>query len=373
MKDKKIFLWILKIFLVWRVLTLAAAFFAIQKIPFKPSFPYWESILVPYGSPLFWSWANFDGVHYLGIARQGYFAQFTQAFFPLYPLLIRWLNIVFDNLLFTGLLVSHVFLIIALYFFYKLIILDSSSKTAKRAILFLLFFPTAFFFASFYTESLFLSLLLGGFYSLRKKKWLLAGFLGALASLTRLVGVFLVPAFLLEACQQRKKRGVWPCLACLLPFLGLLGYMAYLEKNFSDALYFLHAQPFFGASRSDKIILLYQVFWRYFKMFLTVKDRLVYFNITLEFATTCLFLVLIILGFRRKLKLSYLLFSSLAFLAPTLTGTLSSMPRYVLILFPGFIILGQIKSKTICYLLLVISCLLFLFCTMLFIRGYWIA
>src|SRR3989338_7634876 len=33
-------------------------------------------------------WANFDGVHYLSIAERGY-VQYEQAFFPLYPVLVR--------------------------------------------------------------------------------------------------------------------------------------------------------------------------------------------------------------------------------------------------------------------------------------------
>lgn len=373
MKDKKIIRWVFKVFLVWRLLTFLAAFLAIRIMPFKPSFPYWESTLMPFGSPLFWSWANFDGVHYLGIAKLGYFAQFTQAFFPLYPLVVRWLNFIFGNLLFTGLLISNFCFFLSLYFLYKLVILDFSHKIAKRVVILLIFFPTSFYFAGFYTESLFLLLILGGFYALRKQKWVSAGFLGVLASLTRLVGVFLVPAFLLEAYQQKKKKGFWPFLFCLLPSLGLLAYMAYLKDKFSDALYFLHAQPFFGASRSDRIVLLYQVFWRYFKMFLTVKDPLVYFNVTLEFIITVIFILLLISAFYKKLRSSYLLFASLAFLAPTLTGTFSSMPRYVLVLFPGFIVLALMKSKKLYYFLILISLLLLIFSTMLFIRGYWVA
>ena len=37
---------------------------------------------------------SWDGVHYLGIARNGYTSDHTHAFFPLYPLIIRGLRCV---------------------------------------------------------------------------------------------------------------------------------------------------------------------------------------------------------------------------------------------------------------------------------------
>lgn len=373
MQDKKILIWLFKVFFMWRLLTLFFAYLAIKLIIFKPSFPYWESILKPYGSPLFWSWANFDGVHYLGIAKNGYFAQYTQAFFPFYPLLVRWSNFLFNNLLFGGLFISHFSFMVTLYFLYKIIILDFSEKVAKKTIIFFTFFPTSFYFASFYTESLFMCLLLASFYCLRKEKLFFSGFLGALASFTRLIGILIIPAFLWETIVVKKKKNFLSLISCFLPLIGLSAYMFFLQKNFADALYFLHAQPFFGASRSDKIVLLYQVFWRYFKMFLSVKDPLVYFNVSLEFFITVLFLILLILVYKKKLNNSYLIFSILAYILPTLTGTFSSMPRYVLVLFPCFMALGLVKKKRDFFLLLFFSGILLMFCTMLFIRGYWVA
>src|SRR3989344_4709824 len=95
--------WILGVLVLWRVALLAIAAYAISSLPFKPSFPYWETLLEPNGHPLFWSWGNFDGVHYLTIAMHGYSAQFTQAFFPLYPLAIRYTQTFVGNYLSSSL------------------------------------------------------------------------------------------------------------------------------------------------------------------------------------------------------------------------------------------------------------------------------
>ena len=184
--------------LVLRGLTLAAAIVGLYVLPFKPSFPYADVALEPYGSPLFWSWANFDGVHYLRLAQDGYIYGLTQAFFPFYMLLIRWLSYIFINKLLVALLISHICFILALGMFYKLLRLDYSKKIAKWSLLFLIYFPTSFYFLSAYTESLFLLLLLSSFYFLRTKDYLKMRIGGIAVTLTRITGIFLLPAFFYE-------------------------------------------------------------------------------------------------------------------------------------------------------------------------------
>lgn len=363
-KAKNISRWILAAFVIWRLALSLFVFLGGKFVPLRPNF------LGP--NP----WANFDGVHYLSIAQKGYL-QFQQAFFPFYPHLIHWLTRLTGNYLFSGLLISHLALLVSLYLFYQLIRLDFEEKIAKKSILFLLFFPTAFYFGSVYTESLFLALILGSFYAARKKQWLLAGILGAFASTTRLVGIFLFPALLIEWWQERVKNEK-PRVKNLLPLFliaaGLLFYMSYLKKTVGDPLFFIHVQPFFGAERSgDRLILLYQVFWRYFKMILTTRADVLYFAVWTELLFSLLFLILSVFAYFR-LRLSYFIFMTLAYITPTFTGTFSSMPRYVLVLFPGFIALALLAEKyrwlRIVYLtgagiLLIVS-------TILFTRGYWV-
>jgi len=351
--------WIFKVFFIWRIGLVLITWLGRRFVPSRPDF---------FGpSP----WANFDGIHYLSIARNSYF-QYQQAFFPLYPWLMRWISVFSRSYLFSGLLISHLFLIIALILFYKLIRLDFSEKVAKRSLIYLLIFPTSFYFASVYTESFFLALVLVSFYAARKKKWWWAGIFGALASATRFVGIFLLPALLSEACQQKKDKK--NLSLCLIP-CGLLAYMWYLNKTVSDPFYFIHVQPIFGAQRTGgKIILLYQVFWRYLKMLLTVdRSSLTYFIVVLESLIASGFLALLTLVYRRRLRLSYFIFAGLAYLLPTLTGTFSSLPRYVLVCFPCFIFLGMIENKVIHSILYSLFSIILIICVILFTRGYWVA
>src|SRR3990170_8020324 len=90
------------LFVIWRILLFLIAFISPAVIPqFGARFPYYQERLIASGLPHFiWSFGNFDGVHYLGIAQHGYIYQFTQVFFPLYPILIKLFSLItLDNFL----------------------------------------------------------------------------------------------------------------------------------------------------------------------------------------------------------------------------------------------------------------------------------
>lgn len=375
MSWKQIIIWLS----VWRVAITLAALAGVQFLPFKPSFPYRDVLLEPYGNPLLYSWANFDGVHYLHIAQSGYFADFTQAFFPIYPFLIKYFGYIIPSHLLVGLLISHLSLALSLWFLYRLLRLDYSDLIAKRTLAILLAFPTSFFFGSLYTESLFLLLMVASLYLVRQKfNSGLAGAVGMVASATRVIGATFTPMLLIEYWQtyQPKTKKDWlKALPLLISGLGLLLYMYYLWQTKSDPLYFLSAQPAFGASRSaDKLILLYQVIYRYLRMlFLTDTSSYIYYNVNLEFWISMLFLGLLSWAtWKRSVRWSYLSFGWIAYILPTLTGTFSSMPRYVLLILPGFILLAMLP-KTLYRVVWLIFAGLLLINTALFIQGYWIA
>lgn len=109
-------------------------------------------------------------------------------------------------------------------------------------------------------------------------------------------------------------------------------------------------------------------------MILTVdKTNPIYFTVWLELVISLYALGLLIWAYIKKVRPSYLIFSFISFIIPTLTGTFSSMPRYVLVLFPIFIVLALIENKYLRYFIFSIHIILLFICTMLFTRGYWIA
>ena len=299
-------------------------------------------------NPYLWAWGNFDGEHYLAIAQFGY-QPLTHFFFPLYPLLIRFL----DGSQFSALLISHMSFVISLIGLYKLIRLDCSTKVARLAIILLLAFPTSFFFGSVYTESLFLALVTWFFYVLRKKKWIGAFVLGSLASAARLVGAVLLGPF------------------------GLFGYMYYLLRETGDPLAFFHNITLFGGQRSEGLVLLPQVFYRYFFKVLPNLNYFYFpavFTTFLELSVALLFLILIAFSFK-KLKPVYTYFLTTGYLVSTFSGSFSSLPRYVLVLFPAFILIAMfLQNKPIIRAVwLILSVILLAISVMLFTRGYFVA
>ena len=372
----KLFVQALWLALIVRLYLQLLAGLALKLVSFKGSFPYWDVFLKPNGPDWLWLWGNFDGVHYITIAKEGYAYGLTQAFFPLYPNLIKFFNFFIHNYLISGLIISHLCLVGFIYYFIKLGRLDYSAKTLRWSLLLLLLFPTSFFFFGLYTESLFLFLAAWCLYLCRTKRFLLAALIAGLASATKLMGIFLLPAILWEYYHVNKKISPVNLIKIsLLGSSGLIVYLSYLQRRFHNFLIFVTAQPGFGAGRQvDSFVMIYQVIYRYIKMFFGVSmQNEIYPVLVVEFSISIIFLGLIVYALLKKFRSSYLLFLIPAYLLPTLTGSFSSMPRYVLTAFPLLYFVAAIKPKWPKFLWLAISLILLSWAFIRFSRGYWIS
>lgn len=376
---KKIFyLW-----LGWRISLFIFALIGLVLLPLQ-SIHYLGGSIDNYSTnPLFWGWANFDGDYYLKIAVHGY-QSLTHSFFPLYPLFAKYLATPFGSevstIVIAGLIISNLSFLISLFIFWKLVRIDYSEKIAFWSLISLLVFPISFYFGAMYTESLFLLLALSAFYAARKKIWFLAGFLGMLASATRVIGILLLPALIVEWFQgvknRKKQSSIFGLLSLLLIPVGLVLYILFLQKTTGNPLAFYNELGAFGEQRSGQLVPLYQVFWRYIKMLATTTmSDPIYLTVSMEAVAGFFVPVLLLWGYIKKMRISYLLFGALAYMLPTLTGSFSSMPRYVLVIFPLFILLGIFLSEKpkLRLSLFIASIILLTIETMLFIRGYWVA
>ncbi len=334
---------------------------------------------------LYWL-ANFDGDHYISIAKRGY-VQFQQAFFPLYSYLISRIASFFKNsfqtYFFSGIALSFVCFLLFFRYLKRLIKKDFKKFSFKKTKLIYLLYPTAFFLISIYTESLFLFLAVAAFYFYSKKRKILYIFFSSLATATRLIGVFIPFSifleYLIKAFDDETNKKIFSVetlkkgLTSILASSGLLYYMNYLWQTKNDPLYFFHVQPEFGANRSGgKLILPYQVLWRYIKIIFTANPRTVeYFVAVQEIALTVLFIAVFFWAIK-KVKSRYLIYSGAVIILPTLTGTLSSMPRYIMAAFPLFIVLSKLKKRKKKILLAVFAILLIIN-LILFSRGYFVS
>jgi hypothetical protein len=390
----------------WWVALFVLGALAMRLIPFTNTFATYgilESSTLP---KWFKHWANFDGGSYIVISDVGYRqVGFVQAYFPIFPLVIRYLTYPFTwmnlsdvtllNLRFllgTGFnfLCSTLFLIT----FYKYLRLRFDTIKTNHIITTFLLFPTTFFMHAFYTESLFLLLLVFCLLAYQRR-WLIRLTLGLiLLTSTRVVGVFLIPAIALDMYLVSDRSSlsrvrhlisffaehIWELVAVGLGTIGLFSYMVYLYLFFGDPLYFFHVQSEFGAGRQENPVLFLQVVWRYFKILWTVRPiDWKYFAYVQEFLMTMFAFALLVVGVlkskRFKIQIPEIAFSFGAFFLPTLTGNFSSMPRYILVCLPIFIIIGQyISQHKTAKIVYVIAGIVFSFINiMLFIQGHWVA
>ncbi|HEY0798875.1 MAG TPA: mannosyltransferase family protein [Candidatus Baltobacteraceae bacterium] len=328
-------------------------------------------------NPLLAVWGRWDAVHYIDIARRGYYGT-DMAFFPLYPMLIHFVTKFVEDYLVAGVLISNVAFFFGLLYCYKLVEHQYNRSVAHRTIFYISIFPTAVFFSAVYTESLFFALTVSSFYYIREHRWLTAGVLGALASLTRAEGILLIIPYLLEvfASSNTSWRHVfatrWRTVrimigAALMP-LGLSLYMMWLWVLRGDPLYFSHVQ-----SHWDR-----KLAWPWASVIHAVKlirkgQPTTVATQSLELAFTILMVVILFASFKR-LRLSYWSYMALSILVPMSTSSLMSMPRFALVLFPMFVMLGLWGGRpAINSTIVALSLPLLGLFTVLFANWYWVA
>ncbi|MDO8639251.1 MAG: mannosyltransferase family protein [Candidatus Daviesbacteria bacterium] len=371
------------IFFSWKVLLILISILAIKFIPLGYTDRFLGGGAENFKlAPELFSWANFDGEHYLSISIFGY-KGLEQAFFPVYPLLISIFAQPFSpdllssliNSTLVGLIISNASFLLALLFLFNLLRIDFSKKIAYLTPILILIFPTSFYFGAVYNESLFLLLSVLSFLSARKGRWFLASVFGMVASATRIFGILLLPALLIEVYLQKEKisKSFW---LILIP-LGIGAYMMYQYLTIGDPLAFYHIQPLVGEQRQSNLVVLPQVYFRYIKMIFTVDlHSPIYQTILLEFIVGIVFFILPIYGYFKKIRLSYLFYGFVGFLITTVQGSFSSVPRYVIVFFPSFIVLALLINNLPGFLrkLIVLGLILLLIIeTALFLRGYWVA
>lgn len=361
-------------FLMTRLPLLAIAELAAMVIGPRPGAHYTAST-----NPLLAVWGRWDAEHYLGVAKYGYSGT-EPAFFPLYPLLIRMAGAFTGSQLIAGLIISNVASFFGMLYLYKLVEHEYNRHVAQRATFYVSIFPTAIFFSAVYSESLFFFLTVASFYYVRERRWLMAGTFGFLAALTRSEGVLLAAPLFIEWAVAAKEGGreffrywvddvVKPLIGMALVPLGLACYMTYLWVISGDPLRFSHVQSHWGRHFAPPWV-----------SFASTVQKIVHAHATqtvanesLELAFTLLMLVVLAAGLRR-LRLSYVVYMSLSILIPLCTGSLMSMPRFALVLFPMFALFGLWGARpTFSNAYVAFSLPLLGLFTVLFADWYWVA
>ena len=226
---------------------------AIPRLDFHPAqLP--DSFLPDY--PSLDGWARWDAAHYVAQARFGYGAANPSegdglGFLPLYPLLMRGLVTIAGvdrtdaAYAVAGIVIANVCFLLAVGFFAKLAGSILSGHTAIYPVMLLCLMPYSFFLNAAYSESLFLAICLASLLLALQGKWIAAGAVGSLASMTRLAGLALAPALLWGAWRDGV-RGWRLAASGLLPFTGFALYSLYTAVRFDDPFAYFTAQANWG-------------------------------------------------------------------------------------------------------------------------------
>lgn len=394
---------VLLVFAASRLFYLLAGALLVKVVPIHPFQR--QTLDVPFGTLSIW--AHFDGEHYVSIAQSGYdvassaipgrYDLASPAFFPLYPLLMRSVALLFGGsdslraLSVYGVLISLVAFIFALYFVYRIAEEGWGTRAARGAVLALAFFPTGFFFNSVYTESLFLALSAGAVWAVRvHRNFFLACLLAGLATATRNVGVLLLFPVVAEWSERPREYG-WRTVYLSLVPAGLAAYMAYLWWRLGDPLLFYGEQARWGREPAGA-----SGFIDAFP--LAYEDALVLFNPTnyepfgfgrllLVLSSTnhlysllfFVFALAVLAAGWRLLPADLWAYGVAILVVPVLFASaanpLVSMPRFVLAAFPLFLVLGATvlqDRKVLLYWLLVSGAISLAF-TALFMSWHFVA
>lgn len=215
---------------------------------------------------------------------------------------------------------------------------------------FLLAGPFSIYFTTFYTEVLFLFLTICVFAALKERRFLLAGLFAAGLSATRIVGVFIVFAILIEVWLDHRERGgtlgnfipsVLRRPELLLSFalapLGLFAYMAFLHFKMGDALAFQHVQRAWGRPFGLPWTFVWNALWS------TPKDGFIPTPSQVLGATTIVgYILSIVLLVKRRFGMAT--YSLVALTLPLFAG-MASMLRFVSGLAPMPLMLCELLGR----------------------------
>lgn len=319
-------------------------------------------------------WQRWDACWYQRIATVGYRPEDPSvAFFPLYPLLMRLVSIpLAGNLTLSGLAVSGVAYIAAVTGLYQLVALDFDEEIARRAVLYLSVFPVAFFLFAPFTEALFLALVVWTLLLARRRRWGWVMVTALLLGLTRTQGILIGLPLAYEVYRYwRERQGprrLFPAaITPVAPFYGFLLFISYSKTDTGWTTFQAQTRWGLTARLPWQVI---QQSWTHLRQRGDVVETL---NLTL----LILFAILLI-GGARRLPLVYTFYFAPQLL---LIGTrvnffspLQATSRYVLVLFPAFVLLacwGQ--RRRLHYSWLLLSVLLLGFFLYAFLNGKFIA
>jgi hypothetical protein len=275
-------------------------------------------------------WQRFDSLWYLYIAQHGYSRPESIVFYPLYPALIRILSGL-TGPIGTALLLSTVFAWLAFWGLQRLLSQDLSPQAVRRTLLLFAFWPGSFILFAAYAEALLLACIVWAVYLARRGQWTYAATFGVAALIAKAAGALVLVPLLVLAWRNGVRRS-WPCLALVpVAFAYPLWLHFAMRSSMADAYRtYWHTQTVFPwTTLMDAAGLA-----------MRTHDAMLIINAV----ALVLFIILVVGGVRRLEYLLYSLAALALFLTKHTDPVLQSTLRYLLVIFPAFIVMNRMLS-----------------------------
>lgn len=297
--------------------------------------------------PLVGVWERWDACWYLKIATHGYEpGEHAVAFFPLFPGAVRLVgSLPGIPYAVAGMFVSLAAFVVAAAGLVRLVESSHGIAVGRWTAVLLSVFPAAFFLLAPFTEALFLASAVWSLLLARERRWPLALLAAAMAGLARPQGVLLAIPLAWEAWSSMRSSEspalrtiLVPAAAVVAPVVAFAGFVAVGSAVTGETTF--DAQSLWGGTefRPPWVVVAASVAW-----IVERGDALQAINLGALVGAAALLLV----GAGR-MPLTYSLYAwpPLLLIATRLQPTpLTSTTRFILVLFPVFIVAAMITER----------------------------
>ena len=284
--------------------------------------------------------STWDGAWFLKAVYHGWPAQLPIvdghvgaspiAFFPLLPLVIRGLTDVSGlGAATVGLIVSGLSGLGAVYAVGALTRNFAGAVTAERAALLFALSPGSFVFSLIYAEGLLLVFIALGLLALVQRRWLLAGVLGALASLTSPVGLAFAASCAVTALVTSWRERDWRSLvAPLLAPTGFVAWMMYLWRHTGNLMAWRETERY-GWNSYPSLLYPFRILAKFLLNPLspTMTGQILFWG-------TVVAIYLSVLMFRERQPLAVLSYGVSAVVLFAISSPVGLRPRFLMLAFP---------------------------------------
>ncbi len=291
----------------------------------------------------------------------------TYAYYPIYPAIVSVINFFLHDVQASAFILTCLLGLILIVSWQYVIGRIFTSKIANKSLILLLIFPFSIFFRGYYTESLQLILLLWYVYGLHKNKFYVSSLLIAMLCAIKGNNLILIPLNALFIWLKTKDLK----LTLNNIFLSTSTTILWILFNYAQTgnmLYFLKTRESW-----NPVVFPFGLITNPFIMsYSFAKGYLHIFRYSMIDSISVIITGFLLILMYKKISQPLWLISFAIWFFPLASSDIMSFSRYQSVNFPMFIFLANSLPAKKAYLYSIMSFILLLFISILFINWHWI-